>query len=164
MSFSSIMGLFILLSSSCTKLGDRTYWFNPLNVCTLYIKCCHTFQLPFSCCIIVFVCICICLHASEHVWICLCLSEQCRQGKITPKILHCNNSAGSHTSLFCDLLKDLFLCWLSTFLLKPTLEALFWFNTKINYLGVLVCFVYSCTSHWRWVDSASNESFGTRCG
>lgn len=107
-------------------------------------------------CVYVFVCMHLNMFGSVCVWV-----SSADKVKLHPK--YCIQQE-SILLCFCDLLKDLFLCWLSTFLLMPTLKALFWFNTKINYLGVLVCFVYSCTSHWRWVDSAGNESFGTRCG
>lgn len=160
------MELFILISSSCTIPRALTCWFNPLNICRLYIKCCHTFWLPFSCrfCYIFpFVCVFACIWMQLDLFVSDCMSR-CRGGEITPKTLHCNNSARIHTPLFCDLLKDLFLCWWRTFLLMLTLKTPFWFNIKSNYLGVFVCLMRLYTTLKMSRLCHSNESFGTRHG
>ena len=163
MSFSSITKLFILISSSCTIPRALTCWFNPLNICTLYIKCCHTFQLPFSVDSVIssylYVCMHVCMCVFAHVWtgLDLFVSEWAGAEEVKLHLKHCIVIIQQESILLCscDLLKDLFLCWWSTFLLMLTLKAPFWFNIKINYLGVFACLMYSCTPHWRWVDSAT---------
>lgn len=142
---------------SCTLPRALNCWCNPLNVCTLYIKCCHTCQLPFSVDSIIPSCLCVCMFANVWAQLDLFLSvwvSRCRGGKITHKTSHNNNSPRIHSSLFCDLFKDLFLCWWSTFLLMLTLKAAFWFNVKIDYFGSVVCLT-QCTPQWRWADSAT---------
>lgn len=157
MSFSSVMESFILISSSCTIPSTLTCWSNPWNTCTWYIKCHHTFQLPFPVDSVISS-VCVCMHVFAHVWTWLDLFEWsgAKEVKLHPNHFIVIIQQECIISLVCDLLKDLFLCWWSSFLLTLTLKEPFWFNIKINcYLGFFVCLTYSRTPHWRCVDSAS---------
>lgn len=132
----------------------------------MYIKCCHTFQLPFCVDSIIPSYLCVCMFANVWAQLDLFLSvwvSRCRGGKITHKTSHNNNSPRIHTSLLCDLFKDLFLCWWSTFLLMLTLKTAFWFNVKIDYFGSVLSHTVHTTLKMSRLNH-SNEPLGTRHG